>query len=209
MSAPHTPAERFSRNVQRRSASVLKQRVLEQQQRDFAIAVRVAGESDALERAAAVIVSARRRFILATGKSFAYASLLRTDLSAGLARVALVDGASATPLDLLTDIRPGDALIAISLERYRRETVELARAYAQRGGTLVLLTDSAEAPLADAAHELLVVGSDSASYANSPTQVALALHLLATLAIASSKGAGRRLRERDSAADELGLYVRG
>ncbi|AEV83226.1 transcriptional regulator [Actinoplanes sp. SE50] len=207
MTSRGTPAERFDRNVQRRSAQVLKQRVLEQQRAEFDRALQWAAEHDAIERAAALIVSARRRFLVGNGKSLSYASLLASDLSAGLSGVHLVDGAALRPLDVLSDIRQGDLLIAVSLERYRRETVEVATAYVRHGGDLVLITDAEDAPLAGLATARIVVGTGSASYVNSPTSTVLALHLLATLTIASSKGAGRRLRERDALAAELDLHV--
>ncbi|MEV6302813.1 SIS domain-containing protein [Actinoplanes sp. NPDC051861] len=202
-----TPAERFDRNVQRRSAQVLKQRVLDQQRSAFERAISWAAGQDAIERAAAMIVSARRRYLLGYGKSHSYASLLASDLSAGLSGVHLVDGSALRALDVLSDIRQGDLLVAVSLERYRRETVDIASAYARHGGELVLITDAEDAPLSAVATTRIVIGSDTASYANSPTSVVLALHLLATLTIASSKGAGRRLRDRDALARELGLYT--
>jgi DNA-binding MurR/RpiR family transcriptional regulator len=202
-----TPAERFDRNVQRRSAQVLKQRVLEQQRAEFDQALERAANQDSIERAAALIVSARRRYLIGYGKSLSYASLLAADLSAGLSAVHLVDGTPLRALDVLSDIRQGDLLVAVSLERYRRETVEVASAYVRHGGDLVLITDAEDAPLAAVATARIVVGTGSASYANSPTSIALVLHLLAALTIASSKGAGRRLRERDELAAELGLYV--
>ncbi|WP_433831580.1 MurR/RpiR family transcriptional regulator [Actinoplanes sp. CA-015351] len=202
-----TPSERFDRNVQRRSAQVLKQRVLEQQRAEFGKALAWAAEQDAIERAAALIVSARRRYLLGYGKSHSYASLLAADLSAGLSAVHLVDGAALRSLDVLSDIRQGDLLVAVSMSRYRRETVETASSYVRHGGDLVLITDADDAPLAAQAAVKIVIGADTASYANSPASVVLALHLLATLTIASSKGAGRRLRERDELALELGLYA--
>ncbi|SDT47403.1 MurR/RpiR family transcriptional regulator [Actinoplanes derwentensis] len=202
-----SPSERFDRHVQRRSAQVLKQRVLEQQRAEFEKALAWAAEHDAIEQAAALIVSARRRFLLGYGKSLAYASMLATDLSAGLSGVHLVGDGSLRALDVLSDVRQGDLLVAVSMSRYRRETVEVAEAYVCNEGQLVLITDADDAPLAAVATTSIVIGADSASFANSPTSVALALHLLATLTIASSKGAGRRLRDRDALAAGLGLYV--
>ncbi|WP_436520810.1 MurR/RpiR family transcriptional regulator [Actinoplanes sp. HUAS TT8] len=207
MTARATPADRFDRNVQRRSARVLKQRVLEQQRTEFDQALEWAAEHESIEHAAALIVSARRRYLIGYGKSLSYASLLASDLSAGLSGVHLVDGVPLRALDVLSDIRQGDLLVAVSLERYRRETVEVASAYVRHGGDLVLITDAEDAPLAGIATARIVVGRGSASYVNSPTSVVLALHLLATLTIASAKGAGRRLRDRDALAAELGLYV--
>ena len=209
MTAGETPAERFDRNVQRRSARVLKQRVLEQQRAEFGAVLAWAAEHDAIERAAARLVSARRRFLIGYGKSLGYASLLAADLSAGLSGVHLVDGAALRVLDVLGDVRQGDVMLAVSMRRYRRETVEAAAAYVRHGGELVLVTDAADAPLTGVAATSIVIGAGSASFATSPTPVVLALHLLATLTIASSKGAGRRLRERDALAAELGLYADG
>ena len=202
-----TPSERFDRNVQRRSALVLKQRVLEQQRIEFEKACARVAEQDAIERAAALIVSARRRYLLGYGKSLSYASMLATDLSAGLSGVHLVGDGSLRALDVLSDIRQGDLLVAVSMARYRRETVDVASAYARRGGDLVLITDADDTPLSPLATTSIVIGSDSASYASSPTAVVLTLHLLATLTIASSKGAGRRLRDRDQLASELRIYA--
>ncbi|MBM2616657.1 MurR/RpiR family transcriptional regulator [Actinoplanes sp. LDG1-06] len=201
-----SPAERFDRNVQRRSAQVLKQRVLDQQREAFEKALAWAAEHDAIEQAAARIVSARRRYLLGNGKSLSYASLLAADLGAGLSGVHLVDGSHLRPLDVLGDIRQGDLMVAILMSRYRRETVDVAEAYVAHGGELVLITDADDAPLTGRATTRIVIGTDTASYASSPTSVVLALHLLATLTIASSKGAGRRLHERDALAAELGLY---
>lgn len=207
MSTLPSPADRYERNVQRRSAHVLKHRVLEQQRTAFDKALSWAAEHDAIEQAAARIVSARRRYLLGNGKSLAYASLLAADLSAGLSGVHLVDGATVRPLDVLGDIRQGDLLVAVAMSRYRRDTVKAAEAYVAHGGELVLITDADDAPLTGLAGTRVVIGTDTASYASSPTSVVLALHLLATLTIASSKGAGRRLHDRDALAAELDLYV--
>ncbi|GAA2896123.1 hypothetical protein Acy02nite_61720 [Actinoplanes cyaneus] len=209
MTSRTTPADRFDRNVQRRSARVLKQRVLDQQRAEFDQALEWAAEHESIEHAAGLIVSARRRYLIGYGKSLSYASLLASDLSAGLSGVHLVDGVPLRALDVLSDIRQGDLLVAVSLERYRRETVEVASAYVRHGGDLVLITDAEDAPLTGVAAARIVVGTGSASYVKSPTSIVLALHLLATLTIASAKGAGRRLRERDELAAELGLYWEG
>ncbi|WP_243695142.1 MurR/RpiR family transcriptional regulator [Agromyces protaetiae] len=193
--------------MQRRSAAVLKRRVIEQERRQLELALDWARDDDAFERVAAQIVAARRRFILGAAKSFTYASLLALDLSAGLANVTLIDGTIVRPLDVLSDVRSSDVLVAISLSRYRRYTVDMALQFAKAGGTLIVVTDSPDAPLVQHASERIIVSTESASFANSPTSVALVIHLLATLTTASAKGAGRRLAERDRLAESLDLYV--
>jgi DNA-binding MurR/RpiR family transcriptional regulator len=206
-SSLESPHERFDARLLRRSASTLKQRVIDQERRQFDDTVAWARADPAIERAAALIVTARRRFVLGAAKSFTYASLLAADLSAGLANVTLIDGTIVRPLDVLSDVRASDVMIAVSLSRYRRYTVDFAIPFVEAGGTLVIITDSPDAPLVPHAAESIIVNTTSASFANSPIAVALVLHILATLTTASSKGADRRLLERDRLAHTLGLYV--
>lgn len=203
----NSPHERYDARVQRRSALVLKRRVIEQERELLAHALDWANEDPAFERTAGLIVAARRRFVLGAAKSFTYASLLAMDLSAALANVVLIDGTIVRPLDVLSDVRSSDVLVAISLARYRSYTVDIAELFKKGGGTLVVITDAPDAPLVSIADECLIVDTASASYANSPTSVALVIHILTTLTTASAKGAGRRLLERDRLAEQLGLYV--
>jgi len=203
----NSPHERYDARVQRRSALVLKRRVVEQEREQLAHALDWAKDDPAFELIAGMIVAARRRFVLGAAKSFTYASLLAMDLSAGLANVTLIDGTIVRPLDVLSDVRTSDVLVAFSLARYRKYTIDFAELFKQAGGTLVVITDAPDAPLVAIADESLVVDTASASFANSPTSVALVIHILTTLTTASAKGAGRRLLERDRLGEQLGLYV--
>jgi len=203
----NSPHERYDARVQRRSALVLKRRVVEQEREQLSHALDWAKDDPSFERIAALIVAARRRFVLGAAKSFTFASLLAMDLSAGLANVTLIDGTIVRPLDVLSDVRTSDVLVAFSLARYRKYTIDMAELFKQAGGTLVVITDAPDAPLVAIADECLVVDTASASFANSPTSVALVIHILTTLTTASAKGAGRRLLERDRLGEQLGLYV--
>ncbi|PSL04786.1 DNA-binding MurR/RpiR family transcriptional regulator [Haloactinopolyspora alba] len=205
-----SPGDRFGARLQRQSsAAALQARVIEQETHNLAEAFRLVVDDGSVTRAAATVVAARRRFVAGTGKAFAYASLLAADLSAGMSNVTLVDGAVVRPLDVLSDVRDSDVLVAVSLRRYRRETVAVAEQFAAAGGTVVAVTDAADAPLATVAAQAIVVPTGSASYADSPTAVAAVVHLLATLTTASAKGARRRLAERDRISRALDLYWEG
>ena len=205
---PDSPDERFAQRVAGRpSAEVLTRRVVAQETAHLPLALAAVVESGALPRAAALVVAARRRYVTGTAKSLAYATLLASDLSVGLSHVQLVDDATVRALDVLAEVGPSDVLVAYSFRRYRRETVALARAFVAAGGTLVAITDDDEAPLASIAHQSVVVTTDSASFADSPTAVVAVSHLLATLAAASAKGARRRIAARDELATELDLYL--
>jgi DNA-binding MurR/RpiR family transcriptional regulator len=202
-----SPHERYDARLQRRSSTLLQQRVVEQERASIAEALDLILADDSIARAAARIVAARRRFIVGSSKSFSYASLLAFDLSAGLSQVTLIDGTVVRSVDVLSDVRSSDLMVAFSLRRYRRDTVEIARRFVEAGGELVAITDFDDAPLADIADQCIYVATGSASYVDSPTVVAAVLHVLATLTTASAKGARRRLGERDRLNTELGLYV--
>ena len=201
-----------------RSATVLKTRLLDAHSDEFAAALAWAAEDPSLEAAAGRITAARRRFVLGAATSFTYASLLAAKLSAALAKVTLVDGTIVRPLEILSDVHDSDVLIAISLQPYRRYTVEVAAPFVEAGGSLVLVTDSATAPLVPYAAEAVVIaarppGTDVSDRlhpetpAASPAAVGLVIDILTALSSASAKGAQRRLAERERLAVELGLYL--
>ncbi len=201
-----------------RSSTLLKARLLQTHQAEFAAGIDWARADPSLEAAATVITAARRRFVLGAATSFTYASLLAAKMSAALAKVTLIDGTIVRPLEILSDVQSSDVMIAISLRPYRRYTVEAAVPFVKAGGSLVVITDSPAAPLTKWADESVVMGplpdhSDAASRlhpetpAASPVVVALVIDILTALSSASAKGAGRRLGERERLANELGLYL--
>src|SRR4029079_15280350 len=115
----------------------------------------------------------------------------------GLAPVTLIGGTVVRGVDVLSDVRSNDLMVAFSFRRYRRDTVEIARRFVEAGGEVGAVTDFEDSPLAKIADQSIYVAPGSASYVDSPTVVASVLHVLATLSTASAKGARRRLVERD------------
>lgn len=205
---PDNPAARFGASMTpRASAKTLQARLIRKERENLDRVFASFETEDSVARAAALIAGARRRFIVGHGRSAAFAHLLDLDLSHGLSQVWLIDGQSTRGLDVLTDVRGTDVLVAFSMRRYRRETAELVQAFAQRGGTVVVVTDSAEAPVVEPASEAVIVPTDSASVTDSATGVAAVIHLLTALTTASAKGSRRRLTERESLIQEMGLYI--
>jgi DNA-binding MurR/RpiR family transcriptional regulator len=205
-----SPDERFGARLQRRStATTLLQQVVAQETANLTATLERLRADGSLEQAARRIVAAKRRFVTGGSKSWSYASLLATDLSASMANVILIDGTVVRAVDVLSDVRPGDVLVAFSLRRYARSTIAVAEEFAAAGGTVVGVTDDAGSAVARAADVAVVVSTDSASYADSPTAVAAVVHILATLAAASAKGARRRLARRDVLTARLGVYADG
>jgi DNA-binding MurR/RpiR family transcriptional regulator len=203
-----TPDERYGARLQRRStATALLKQVVAQETANLAATLDRLQADGSLEQAARTIVAAKRRFVTGGSKSWSYASLLATDLSASMANVVLIDGTVVRAVDVLADVRPGDVLVAFSLRRYARSTIAVAEEFAAAGGTVVGVTDDAQSAVARVAEVSVVVSTDSASYADSPTAVAAVVHILATLAAASAKGARRRLARRDVLTARLGVYA--
>jgi DNA-binding MurR/RpiR family transcriptional regulator len=201
-----SPSDRYDARMARRSSTMLQKRVIERERELLSAAWDDVLADASIAEAAARIVGARRRLVIGSGRSHAYASLLAFDLGVGLSQVTLVDGTVVRAVDLLADVRADDVMIAFSLRRYRRYTVDIASAFAAAGGQLVAITDSVDAPLAKIANQTILVGTESASYLDSPTVVAAVVEVLATLTIASAKGARRRLGERERLTTALDLY---
>lgn len=205
-----TPDERYGARLQRPStATALLQQIVAQETANLTATLDRLQADGSLEQAARRIVAAKRRFVTGGSKSWSYASLLATDLSASMANVMLIDSTVVRAVDVLSDVRPGDVLVAFSLRRYARSTIAVAEEFAAAGGTVVGVTDDVDSAVARAAEVAIVVSTDSASYADSPTAVAAVVHILATLAAASAKGARRRLARRDVLTARLGVYAEG
>ena len=205
-----SPDQRYGARLQRRStATTLLQQLVQQETANLAATLEQLQADGSLEQAARRIVAAKRRFITGGSKSWAYASLLATDLSASLAHVTLIDGTVVRAVDVLSDVRSTDVLVAFSLRRYARSTIAVAQEFAAAGGTVVGVTDDPESAVAKASEVAVVVSTASASYADSPTAVAAVVHILATLTAASAKGARRRLARRDLITKRLSVYEDG
>lgn len=164
-------------------------------------------QDDSFIRAASMIVSARRRYITAAGVSQAFAHLLHRNLDTGLVNVMEIESSSMSAIDLLSDVRKQDVLIAYSFVRYPKSTVVLARQWANAGGQLVLITDDDQGPAAKYANVTINVGAREMVYTYSPTGPAIATFILSNLIIASAKGSKRHLAARERAAEELGYFV--
>ncbi|SDR80289.1 SIS domain-containing protein [Friedmanniella luteola] len=200
-----------------RASTQLKHRLLEAHRAELAAGLAWASSDPSLEAAAALVTGSRRRFVIGAATSFTYASLLAAKLSAALAKVTLVDGTIVRPLDLLSDVRDSDVMIAVSFSPYRRYTVEAAVPFVRAGGALVVITDAPDAPLVAHATEAVVIDapgdrSDSArlhpeSPLAPPVVVAMVIDVLTALSSASAKGAQRRIADRERLAQELHLYL--
>ena len=82
--------------------------------------------------------------------------------------VTLVTSNSAGDiLESILRIDPGDVLVGISFPRYSKRTVQAAHYARANGAKVIALTDTGKAPIADAAHFLLMARSDMISFVDS------------------------------------------
>ena len=200
---PDSPAARFGGSMSpRASAKNLQARLTRKEREKLEHVFTSIQTEDSVARAAALIARARRRFIGGHGRSAAFAHLLNLGLSDGVSQVSFIDGLGTRSIDVLTEM-----LVAFSMRRCLRETVQLVKGFAECGGAVVAETDSADSPLVEHCAEALIVPTNSASVTDSATGVSAVIHLLTAQTTASAKGSRRRLTQKESLIQEMGPYI--
>lgn len=166
---------------------------------------------DAIERftaAADMIASANRVFCLGQRSSFSVAYIFHYVRSLFGSNSVLVDGSGGSGVDTLRAIGKGDVLLAVSVNRYVRHTIDAAKFAKDRGARVVALTDSELSPLVSFADEAILVRTETPSFFHTMAPAFAAVECLAALV------AARRGRETLAALDEserqlatFGTYV--
>jgi DNA-binding MurR/RpiR family transcriptional regulator len=154
---------------------------------------------DAIERftaAADMIASASRVFCLGQRSSFSVAYIFHYVRSLFGSNSVLVDGSGGSGVDTLRAIGKGDVLLAISVNRYVRHTIDAAKFAKDRGARVVALTDSEMSPLVSFADEAILVRTETPSFFHTMAPAFAAVECLAALV------AARRGRETLAALDE-------
>jgi DNA-binding MurR/RpiR family transcriptional regulator len=158
--------------------------------------------------AADFIAAADRVFCLGLRSSFAVAYIFHYVRSLFGSNSVLVDGSGGRDIDALRAVKRGDALLAISVNRYVRHTIEAARFAKDRGARIVAVTDSELSPLVALADEVILVATETPSFFHTMAPAFAAVECLAALV------AARRGPETLAALDEserqlaaFGTYV--
>ncbi len=110
--------------------------------------------AEACDRAVSLILGARRVYTLGFGVSAYIASFAANGLLPFCqdVRFLAAEGGGEQALRRMLAIGAGDVLIAVSIPRYSRETVEIAGMARTRGATVIAITDGPAAPLAGLAN---------------------------------------------------------
>ncbi|MBT8357460.1 MAG: MurR/RpiR family transcriptional regulator [Deltaproteobacteria bacterium] len=102
--------------------------------------------------------------------------------------------------DMLMDIQSRDILFTIFRHPYAKQTLRIARRFAEQGAQIILLTDSEFSPLADLSHIQMVVASEGYSIFQSCTPV---IAVLETLNLAALKLFDKTIYHRLENAEKL------
>ena len=182
-------------------------RIISSQQENLMSTLHALQANGSLELAAAAVLAGRRRWVLGDLRSLGFASLLVSDLTAALRDVTLVQPGAGATVNALCDAHGNDVLIAYSFREYSRFTLDAAREFRRLGAAVVALTDSRTGPICRYATHVVVVDTGGEPAHQAPAAVAATGHVLAALAAAGAKGAGRRARLRAELTATLNCYV--
>src|SRR6185312_2979126 len=139
---------------------------------------------DRFTAAADMIASADRVFCLGQRSSFSVAYIFHYVRSLFGSNSVLVDGSGGSGIDALRAIGKGDVLLAISVNRYVRHTIDAAKFARDRGARVVALTDSEMSPLVALADEAILVRTETPSFFHTMTPAFAAVECLAALVAA-------------------------
>ncbi|MBN3818413.1 MurR/RpiR family transcriptional regulator [Paraburkholderia sp. Se-20369] len=139
-------------------------------------------QSERLAHAVARIVASNAVYCLGLGLSTYLTGLLADTLMPYHRQVVLAaaGGGSEQAARHMTRIESGDTLIAISLPRYSRDTVELARHARERGAFVAALTDDPTAPLAAVADCVLLAPAEHRVLSSSSVAMVALIETLAS-----------------------------
>jgi DNA-binding MurR/RpiR family transcriptional regulator len=152
-------------------------------------------QPDQVRRAIRILSQARRLFIVAMRSSFGLATLAHSHFSGIRSGVTLVESSRGMMPDLLTDVGPSDAMLAISFPRYTRGTLEIAEYVKGRGCRVIAITDSILSPLARISDLVIQAKIEGLGFINSYTSAVAIINCLSTgVSMANPKMSIRTLK---------------
>jgi DNA-binding MurR/RpiR family transcriptional regulator len=142
---------------------------------------------EAFTTAADRIAAAERVFCLGLRAAFTVAFIFHYIRTLFGANTVLVDGPGTTSSDVLRTIGPADVLMAVSVQPYVRQAIDMAVYAKGRGAAIVALTDSEVSPLAMHADHAILVRTETPSFFHTMTPAFAAVECLAAL-VAARRG---------------------
>jgi DNA-binding MurR/RpiR family transcriptional regulator len=104
-----------------------------------------------LEQAVTLMSNANNLYIVGVRRAFSVAAYLSYALRHAERNAFLIDGVGGLIMEQASNIKPNDALIAISFHPYAEETQAVVQKASEQGADVLLLTDSELSPVASQA----------------------------------------------------------
>jgi len=159
-------------------------------------------------RAADLIVARDRLFCIGARSSYPAVYLGSYLLSLIGEQTFLVDGAGGIGIDRLRSLQNSDAVLALTIAPYSRNTVEAVAFAAARKATIVAITDSLASPIARHARASIIVPTDTPSFLQTMTPAFVVVECLAALVAAKrGKSAVKAIAEAGAHLDRFGSYA--
>lgn len=140
-----------------------------------------------LKAAADIIVRSKRVFCLGLRSTFSVAYSFHYARTLFGAASVLLDGPGGIATDTLRTIGPSDALLAISVKPYTRQTLQAVRYANKRGAQVITITDSEVSPLVASSKQTLIVQTETPSFFHTMTPAFAAIECLTAL-VAARRG---------------------
>ncbi len=151
-------------------------------------------DREAFDGAVDQLIAAKNIYVFGVRSSFALATTLSYSLRMVFDNVHLIQSTSGSEVfEQMLGIGQDDVLIAISFPRYSKRVVNAVEFAHHAGADVVALTDSAAAPIAAYANQLLTAQSDMASFMDS---LVAPLSIINALIVALSRKRQEDVTER-------------
>ncbi len=159
-------------------------------------------------RAADLLARCDRVFCIGMRSSFPAMHLASYLLSLIGLQTTLVDGPGGIGLDGLRNLSPSDAVLALSIRPYTNSTVEATAYAAERGASVIAITDSVVSPLVRHACETIIVPTEAPSFLHTMAPAFVVVECMASLVAARrGKSAVKAIEEAETHLDRFNAYV--
>ncbi len=161
-----------------------------------------------ISRVADLIITHDRLFCVSVRSGFPAAYLASYLLSLIGEQTILIDGAGGVGLDRLRSLTPADAVLALTIAPYTSLTVDAVALAAERGASIVAITDSLASPIARHATETILVPTETPSFLQTMTPAFVVVECLAALVAAKrGKSAVKAIAELEAYVARFGVYT--
>ena len=171
------PVEKLDRSLAKLSADNISEALLETARNNMQYTL-LNNSNESMEKAANAIVNARMKYIVGHRGCSGVASFLQIILRDTLPGVFANESNSLNAFDFLLDITEEDVLIVVSFPRYNKQARLAAQLAHEAGATVIVITDTPTAPIAEYADQLILTAVDSLTFFNSQVAPMFAAEIL-------------------------------